>query len=200
MGSREPLYGPRVGEALKLAADAFSGHARKGSGAPYLTHLLSVATLVMEHGGDEEQIVAAILHDYLEDIPGADEAVLVSRFGERVTRLVRALSDTTDATQPKAPWKPRKEAYLALLETAAPEVKLIAAADKLHNATSTLRDVERLGLPAFDAFTAPYAETLWYYREAARAVATDYRGPIVLALERTVRELHDAAARAGATL
>src|SRR4051812_35149261 len=92
-----PLYGPKIGEALKLAADAFATRVRKGSGVPYLTHLLTVATIVMENGGDEDQIAAAVLHDYLEDIPGASEAEVARGFGDRVARIVRALSDATDA-------------------------------------------------------------------------------------------------------
>src|SRR5688572_11525072 len=134
-----PLYGPRIGEALKLAADAFASRQRKGNGAPYLTHLLAVATIVMENGGDEDQIAAAALHDYLEDIPGSSARELEERFGERVARIVIALSDTTDPKN-KAPWRPRKEKHLASLRHEPADVKLVSAADKLHNARCLVAD------------------------------------------------------------
>jgi GTP pyrophosphokinase len=185
-----PRYGPRVGEALKLAADAFAPRVRKGSGVPYLTHLLAVATIVMEHGGDEDQIVAAILHDYLEDIPGASESDVESRFGARVARIVRALSDATDARN-KAPWRPRKESYLAHLRTAPAEVKLVSAADKLHNAESIARDHRAMGDAVFERFTASKEETLWYYREVVVALAHGFDHPLVAEVERAVRELHE---------
>ena len=82
-------------EALAFVAAAFRHHIRKGSGAPYLSHLLQVAATVAEHGGDEEQIVAALCHDYLEDIRGAQRDELARRFGDRVARLVEGLSDST---------------------------------------------------------------------------------------------------------
>lgn len=190
MPSRDqPFYGPKVGEALKLAADAFAVRERKGSGAPYLTHLLAVATIVMEHGGDEDQIAAAVLHDYLEDIPGASEDELQARFGERVARIVRALSDATDALD-KAPWKPRKLAYLAHLRDEAHDVKLVSAADKLHNARSIVADHRRMGDRIFDRFTASRDETLWYYREVVRALAHGFDHPLVAEVRSVVVELH----------
>lgn len=186
-----PFYGPKVGAALKLAADAFAQRERKGSGAPYLTHLLAVATIVMEHGGDEDQIAAAVLHDYLEDIPGASEHEVATEFGERVARIVLALSDATDATQ-KAPWKPRKLRYLEHLRTETHDVKLVSAADKLHNARSIVDDHRRMGDAVFERFTASRDETLWYYREVVRALATDFDHPLLAELRSAVRELHDA--------
>jgi (p)ppGpp synthase/HD superfamily hydrolase len=186
-----PLYGPRVGEALRFAADAFAHRIRKGSGAPYLTHLLSVTTLVMEHGGDEDQICAAVLHDYLEDIPEGSAAQLEARFGARVTRIVQALSDATDPHD-KPPWKPRKLAYLAHLRVAPHDVKLVSAADKLHNARSILADHARIGDEVFARFSAPREETLWYYREVARALAEGFAHPLVDEVRRAVRAMHEA--------
>lgn len=189
--SRAPFYGPKVGDALKLAADAFAARARKGSGVPYLTHLLAVATIVMEHGGDEDQIAAAVLHDYLEDIPGARAEDVEERFGARVAAIVRALSDATDATH-KAPWKPRKLRYLAHLRGEPAEVKLVSAADKLHNARSIVDDHRRLGDAVFDRFTASREETLWYYREVVRALSEGFEHELVGELWRAVRQLHAA--------
>jgi len=190
MSSRaEPFYGPKVGEALKLAADAFAVRERKGSGVPYLTHLLAVATIVMEHGGDEDQIAAAVLHDYLEDIPGASESDLRERFGPRVAGIVRALSDATDA-QNKAPWKPRKLAYLAHLRDEPHDVKLVSAADKLHNARSIALDHLRMGDRIFDRFTGSREETLWYYREVVIALGHGFSHPLVDEVRSAVQELH----------
>lgn len=183
------FYGPKVGEALKFAADAFAARARKGSGVPYLTHLLAVATSVMEHGGDEDQIAAAVLHDYLEDIPGASLEDLRARFGDRVAGIVRALSDTTDAEH-KGPWRPRKIAYLVQLEVAAHDVKLVSAADKLHNARSIAADHERIGDAIFERFTASKDETLWYYREALLALSRGFEHPLLEELRIAVARLH----------
>jgi (p)ppGpp synthase/HD superfamily hydrolase len=185
----QPFYGPKVGEALKLAADAFAVRERKGSGVPYLTHLLAVATLVMEHGGDEDQIAAAVLHDYLEDIPGASESELRDRFGPRVAGIVRALSDATDALN-KAPWKARKLAYLAHLRNEPHDVKLVSAADKLHNARSIVEDHGRMGDRIFDRFTGSREETLWYYREVVVALGHGFEHPLVDAVRSAVQELH----------
>ena len=181
------LYGPRVGEALKLAADAFAPIVRKGSGVPYLTHLLSVAALVGEHGGDEEQIIAAVLHDYLEDIEGAEAADLEARFGPRVRRLVEDLSDAT--SRPKPPWRARKEAYIASLRGKPAELKLISAADKLHNATSILRDAEVVGPAIWDRFTATREESLWYYRSMVDALGDGWEHPLLERLRRVVDQL-----------
>lgn len=185
----KPFYGAKVGEALKFAADAFARRERKGSGIPYLTHLLAVATCVMEHGGDEDQIIAAVLHDYLEDIPGARVEELEAQFGARVAQMVSSLSDATDATN-KAPWKPRKLRYLEHLRNEEAEVKLISAADKLHNARSILIDHRRMGDEVFSRFTASRDETLWYYREVAIALAHDFEHPLMDELRAAVAELH----------
>lgn len=187
--SGTPIYGPIVGDALKLAADSFATRVRKGSGVPYLTHLLAVANLVMEHGGDEEQIAAAVLHDYLEDIPSASKTDLEARFGVRVAHLVEALSDSLTAEN-KMDWRPRKESYLAHLKTAKPEVKLISSADKLHNAHSIVVDFDRFGEAIFDRFSVPRDQTLWYYREVVGALAHQWDHALLGRLRGTVGELH----------
>src|SRR5829696_6971427 len=98
----QACYSPRLDEAIALAVDAFRHETRKGTRVPYLAHLLQVMVLVAEHGGDEDQMIAAVLHDYLEDIDGASADSLRVRFGDRVTDLVVGLSDTT--VRPKPPW------------------------------------------------------------------------------------------------
>lgn len=180
-------YSHRFDEAVALAVSSFRGKVRKTTTIPYVTHLFSVCALVGEHGGDEDQMIAAILHDYLEDIVGATEEELHRRFGERVTRLVVALSDTV--VHPKPPWKQRKQTYLAHLRYAPPEVKLISAADKLHNCSSILRDHAQVGDTVFDRFSAPKPETLWYFAEVHRSLAHEWRHPLCDELAVSVRKL-----------
>jgi (p)ppGpp synthase/HD superfamily hydrolase len=185
----DALYGPRVGEALKFAADAFSRRVRKGSGTPYLTHLLSVAVLVAEHGGDEDQIIAAVLHDYVEDIEGAHIDDVETSFGPKVAHIVLMLSDATE--RPKPPWEDRKRSYIARLRAEGPDVKLVAAADKMHNATSILRDYAKVGEGVFALFTVPKSKTLWYYRAVYDALSDGFDHPLVTELGSVVRALHD---------
>lgn len=156
---------------------------------PYLTHLLQVTAWVGESGGDEDQMIAAMLHDYLEDIPGSSAEELELRFGARATRMVLALSDTT--AHPKPPWKDRKLRYLAQLRSEPPEIKLISACDKLHNATTILRDYRDIGHEIWDRFRPPMAETLWYYREVTEALADGWPHPRVDQLREVVQAIHD---------
>lgn len=193
MAVPDALYDRRLGEALALAADAFAHVERKGTGAPYLSHLLAVTTTVMEHGGSPDQCIAAVLHDYLEDIDGSSPDELAARFGSTVTALVLALSDTTraelDAAGNKPPWAQRKRVYLAHLRDAGADVKLISAADKLHNASSIVRDREQIGDAIFDRFTPSREETLWYYREVVVALGHGWDHAVLHQLRRVVDAL-----------
>ena len=186
----EACYSRRLDDALGLAADSFRTRIRKGSTIPYVTHLLQVMVTVGEHGGDEDQMIAALLHDYLEDIEGAEASALEARFGERVARFVLALSDSTTAQKEKRPWQLRKEAYVALLANESAELKLISSADKLHNASSILRDYRRIGEPVWERFTASRDQTLWYYRSVVAALGADWEHPILDDLRAVVITLH----------
>jgi (p)ppGpp synthase/HD superfamily hydrolase len=190
--TREPFYDARFGEALRFAADAFSRKERKGTGVPYITHLLAVTTTVMEHGGTPEQCMAAALHDYLEDIEGSSALELERSFGPEVARLVLALSDSTRPGH-KEPWKERKVRYLGHLKHADDAVKLVSAADKLHNASTIVRDQARMGDAIFDRFTASKDETLWYYREVIAALEHSWDHAILEELRREVRRMHHGA-------
>ena len=183
-----PCYTPQLDSALTLVAEAFRFRIRKGSGVPYLTHLLQVCCTVGEWGGDEEQMIAALLHDYLEDIEGASRAGLEARFGARVAGFVEALSDATE--RPKPPWRKRKVAYVAAVRSEPAELKLISAADKLHNACSIVRDQRRMGDEVFERFTANKAQTLWYYRAMREALAADWDHAILVELTAAVDEMH----------
>lgn len=184
-------YSPRFDDAVTLAVDAFRGVRRKGTTIPYVTHLMAVAALVGEGGGDEDQLIAAILHDYLEDIPGATAEALAERFGARVARLVVALSDSV--THPKPPWQERKSAYLAHLRHEPAEVKLISAADKLHNAQTLLRDVRADGPATLARFSGGHAGTLWYYAALPTALRDGWNHWLLGELDATVGALHVAA-------
>ncbi len=188
---------PRFEDALVFAARLHAAQTRKGSGTPYIAHLLSVAALVLEQGGDEDLAIAALLHDAIEDQGGAaTREAIRARFGDRVTAVVDGCTDAD--TQPKPPWRARKEAYLAHLPAAPPEVRLVSAADKLHNARAILADYRRMGDDLWPRFQGGKAGTLWYYR----ALVTVYRHagstPLVEELDRTVTELERlVAAQAG---
>lgn len=184
-------YGPRMGDAAAFVVDKFKHKVRKQTTIPYVTHLFAVAASVGEHGGDEEQIIAALLHDVLEDIPEVSEADLRARFGPRVADFVVALSDTV--VTPKPPWKPRKETYLAKLRDETADLKLISAADKLHNCNSILRDHRVIGDAIFERFSVPMHETLWYFREVLDALGTGWSHPILEELREAVHDLHRAA-------
>lgn len=154
---------PRFREALATAFHYHSRQVRKGSGVPYLSHLLAVAAMVLENGGDEDVAVAALLHDAVEDQGGdATLEVIRTRFGDRVASLVRACSDCLES--PKPPWRERKEAYLQHLETASADALLITLADKIHNARTIAEDLEREGAGVWDRFRGGRSGTLWYYR------------------------------------
>jgi (p)ppGpp synthase/HD superfamily hydrolase len=181
-------YSRRFDDAMNLAVEAFRDKFRKQTQIPYITHLIAVCATVGEHGGDEDQLIAALLHDYLEDIPGATASELQDRFGERVAAYVIALSDTT--VHPKPPWKQRKVSYLAHLRDEAPDLKLISAADKLHNCRSVIRDHNVMGEKIFDRFSVPKEETLWYFRAVLEALETNWRHPILDELRDAVNDLH----------
>ncbi len=187
----DPCYSERLDRALSFAASAFRHRVRKGSGVPYLTHLLGVMVIVAEHGGDEDQMIAALLHDYLEDTEGSSVEILDQQFGERVARLVLAMSDTT--VRPKPPWEERKRRYIEQLVAEPPELKLVSAADKLHNARSLLREHSDVGDLLWDRFNATRDQTLWYYREVLRALGEGWEHPVLEELAGVVRALHESA-------
>jgi len=112
------------------------------AGSEFVTPL-SVAALVLENGGDEDEAIAALLHDAAEDCGGrATLDEIRRRFGPRVADIVDGCTDSYET--PKPAWRPRKEGYLAKLHGASPSVRLVSAADKLHNARSVLADFRPL--------------------------------------------------------
>lgn len=155
---------PQLPIALDYAADAHQAQTRKGSAIPYLGHLLGVASLVIDHGGDEEQAIAGLLHDVLEDCGLQHADPIRERFGERVLRIVEACTDgTPDESGEKAPWRARKQAYLAHLADVADDALLVSACDKLHNARAIASDLAS-GQDVFARFKGGRDGTLWYYQ------------------------------------
>ena len=183
------MMSPRFEQALTYAAVLHSGQMRKGTGIPYIAHLLAVASIALEHGATEDEAIAALLHDSVEDAGGRSRAADVrARFGDAVADIVEGCTDAD--THPKPPWEERKKKYIEHVREATPSVLLVSAADKLHNARSTLADVRQLGDALFDRFNGKKAGTLWYYREMVKAFEARGRSALTDELRRTVRELH----------
>jgi (p)ppGpp synthase/HD superfamily hydrolase len=182
-----PLSG-RFDAALAYASRAHEGQFRKGTRVPYISHVLAVCGLVLEDGGSEDEAIAALLHDVVEDAGGAAALEQIRhRFGPAIAKLVDGCSDT-DQT-PKPPWKQRKLAHIARLRQAAPEVRRICSADKLHNARSILLDYRSQGEALWQRFNADGDETLWYYEELVTALREAGGGPLVEELARVVAEI-----------
>ncbi len=148
--------------ALQLASGLHHKQCRKGTNIPYVSHLLAVASLVLEAGGDEELVIVALLHDAVEDQGGEPTLDMIQRlFGDRVAGIVRECSDTD--REPKPPWHERKEQYLKHLQSASRDALLVPAADKLHNARAILADYRQLRDRLWERFNATRADELWYY-------------------------------------
>lgn len=171
----------RFKQALDYALELHGEQQRKGSDTPYAAHLLAVASLVLEDGGDEEQAIAALLHDAPEDQGGLDTlAAIRERFGDRVADIVHGCTDTYES--PKPPWRQRKQAYLEHLHTASEEVRRVSLADKLHNARSILTDLLRSGDAVWGRFNGGKDGTLWYYRNLLRVFRSTSGSPLVTEL------------------
>jgi (p)ppGpp synthase/HD superfamily hydrolase len=175
----------RLLDALAFAARAHDGQVRKGTTIAYISHPMAVASLVMEDGGDEDETIAALLHDVVEDTD-TTVADVATRFGDRVASIVEACTDAF--SKPKPPWRERKETYLERLPSH-PEAWRVSIADKLHNSRSIVVDVRRDGVGSFDRFNGGRDGTLWYYRSLADFFAQRRPGPMQHELERTVVEL-----------
>jgi GTP pyrophosphokinase len=183
----------RFEEALVYAARLHARQIRKGTAIPYVSHLLAVASLVLENGGVEDEAIAALLHDAVEDQGGAaTREEIRRRFGESVAVIVDGCTDTE--TTPKPPWRERKERYVAHIADAPASVRLVSASDKLHNARSILSDLRSSGDAVWQRFTGGREGTLWYYRSLVEAFRAHGSSPLVEELTRTVAEIERLAA------
>ncbi len=179
-------------QALQYAVLIHGGQQRKGTEVPYVAHLLGVASIALEYGANEEEAIAALLHDAAEDAGGRGRvADIRHRFGDTVAQIVEGCTDTFET--PKPPWRKRKEAYIAHVPRALPSVRLVSAADKLHNARAILRDCRRLGEALWSRFNGGQDGTLWYYRELVRAFQKAGTNELIDELDRVVSEIEELA-------
>lgn len=195
----------RFTRAVDYARVAHADHFRKGSGIPYLYHLLGVASLVIEFGGDEDQAIAGLLHDVIEDCGESHRIGVRAAFGDRVADIVEACTDGSaeakaghvDAAAKRRDWQSRKLAYLAHLRNADADTLLVSASDKLHNARAIVQDLQdpAVGAGVFDRFTAGRDGTLGYYEALARIFVG--RGvPVSRVLDAVVAQMHTLAGAA----
>lgn len=185
---------PRFADAVSFAVRAHGTQTRKGGGIPYVSHLLAVASLVLEAGGDEDMAIAGLLHDTIEDTD-VTAAEIESAFGPRVARIVEGCTDTDE--RPKPPWRPRKERYIAHMASPATgdDVLAVSLADKLHNARSMLGDYRTFGEEVSHRFSAGPTDQLWYYETLTDIFQKRIPGPMTDELRRTVDELRDELAK-----
>jgi (p)ppGpp synthase/HD superfamily hydrolase len=188
------ILSTRFEEALLFATKLHAGQWRKGTTIPYIAHLLAVTAIVLENGGNEDEAIAALLHDAIED-QGGDftRQEIRRRFGDTVVVIVDGCTDSD--VFPKPPWRARKEAYIAHLRGASQSVRLVAAADKLHNARAVLADYRVVGESLWLRFHGGKEGTLWYYRSVADALRDSGRTPLIDELRRVVTEIERLAHR-----
>jgi GTP pyrophosphokinase len=178
----------RFEEALLFATTLHAGQLRKGTAVPYIAHLLAVTAIVLENDGNEDEAIAALLHDAIEDQGGdSTRQEIRRRFGNTVVEIVDGCTDSD--VYPKPPWRARKEAYIAHLRAASPSVRLVASADKLHNARAVLADYRTLGETLWLRFHGGREGTLWYYRSVTDTLLASGRTLLVNELARVVSEI-----------
>jgi GTP pyrophosphokinase len=184
--------GPRFLRAFLFAAEKHKGQTRKASSIPYFAHLMGVASLVLEAGGDEDLAIAALLHDVVEDCGGAPMLREVRRrFGAHVAKIVDGCTDAD--TYPKPPWRERKENYIRHLKQADADTRLVSAADKLNNVRSILSDYREVGESVWSRFRGGRDGTLWYYRSLRDEFLRRRRNRITRQFELAVNELESLA-------
>jgi hypothetical protein len=193
LGGTDPVFTPRALRALAYAAHVHRHQRRKATGIPYLAHLVSVAALVAEDGGGEDEVIAALLHDAAEDHGGEARLHDIDRrFGAEIASMVSALSDSLRPEGAiKERWRPRKQRYLDHLRVEPREgVLRVSNADKLHNARAILADQRLVGDAIWQRFDGTPEQQLWYYGELARIFNERRPGsPLARELTETVRQL-----------
>ena len=204
--SKSPKLTSRFEEARTYAARAHWDHIRKvtprrkgeaepahgpAKEIPYVAHLLGVTSLVLENGGGEDEAIAALLHDAIEDTGGpARREDIRGRFGDEIVRIVEACSDSDGEN--KAPWDERKRAYLAhLAATTDSKIRLVTACDKLHNTRAVLSDYEKVGEELWKRFNGGREGTLWYYRALADEFARGGPADVATEIGRAVSTLEE---------
>ena len=188
--TQAPL-GERFRVALAYAARLHATQFRKGTTRPYIAHLLGVTSTVLTHGGDEDEAIAALLHDAVEDQGGVPRLIEIRRkFGPHVAEIVKGCTDAD--TEPEPPWFERKRNYLRTLRRANSSVQLVAAADKLYNASEILLDFRKHRHSVWARFKGGRDGTLWYYAEVAKVLSGKGPRDLVRELNQVVAELQEA--------
>lgn len=184
----EPWLSERFEQALSYASQLHRRQTRKASQVPYIAHLMSVAALVIEDGGSEDEAIAALLHDAVEDQGGQKTLDYIKKtFGEAVAQIVEACTDAY--VQPKPPWEERKRQHIAHMQQASPSVQRVVLADKVHNARAIVRDLRLKGPEALDVFRGGHEGTLWYYRSMLEVLAATPSAYLLDELRRLVDEM-----------
>ena len=177
----------RLAQATVLAEKLHRGQLRKGTTIPYVSHLYAVASLVMEWGGDEDVVIAGLLHDAVDDCGELPTAELIrQQFGDRVADAVLACSDSTDPDWAhKASWLERKRAHIEEIAHTSADAALVTAADKLHNMRSLVRDLREEGPSTLSRFKEP-DHVLWYYKGIIQSLRNAASAAIRQELEQTL--------------
>jgi GTP pyrophosphokinase len=190
----ESPFTERFAKAFAYTVELHGDQIRKSKNGerviPYVAHLMSVAALVLEHGGDEDEAIAALLHDGPEDRGGRETLAVIRRdFGERVAAIVIGCSDTLELVKPE--WKQRKQDYIEHLSANRNDsVFLVSLADKVHNLRSILEDYRRIGDALWERFTGNREGTLWYYK-ALLDIYEDEAPPRCAELIKEMRRIYD---------
>jgi (p)ppGpp synthase/HD superfamily hydrolase len=186
----QPILTHRFVDALGYAAELHLRQRRKGKGQPYVGHLLGVAAIVIQHGGGEDEAIAALLHDAVEDQGGLPRlGEIREKFGERVAHIVDGCTDSYEVSGEKQEWGERKRAYIERVAQESADVRLVSAADKLANARDILSDFRAEGDPIFTRFKGRKQGTLWYYRTLVNVFREAGTTPLIEELDRVVTEL-----------
>lgn len=183
-----PRLSGRFVDAVRYAHEVHAAQVRKGTDAPYIGHLMGVASLVLDDGGDEDEAIGALLHDAAEDQGGRDRLEDIrGRFGDAVARIVEDCTDSWET--PKRPWIERKQEYLRHARTLPRPSLRVSAADKVHNSYAILRDLRNVGEAVWDRFNAAPDDVMSYYEGLVRSFREAGGGPLVDELDRIVRAI-----------
>lgn len=175
-------------DAFLFASRLHDGQMRKGSSVPYLSHLMAVSALVMENGGTQDQAIAALLHDTVED-QGGEETLseIRERFGDDVASIVEECSESLDIKD--HPWRERKEWFLNRIVQMSERGLLVCVADKFHNVQGLINDHRNQGDQMWSSFNAGKTEQLWYYRSVAALLCERTENTLATTLSEKVDEL-----------
>jgi (p)ppGpp synthase/HD superfamily hydrolase len=188
---KPPHLGSRLQRAFRYSAQKHDGQTRKQTAVPYLSHLMAVASLVLEAGSDEDMAIAALLHDVVEDCGGMPRLREIRKqFGSRVAKIVEGCTDSFG--EPKREWVERKKDYLREVKHADADTRLVSAADKLHNVRTILSDYREHGEAIWARFSGKKEGTLWYYRALSDEYQRRNRNRITRELALAIAELERA--------